>query len=116
MIDFIELNETQKNYVMYLRTFFKHDADTISLAQMKTYHDTMVYHRTTGGPKFGYPNWLIKPNNKTSKSVYHFPQPTEDDIEAFIRGDVDAKINLDKFSPMFKSVVTKYNLLENTLH
>jgi len=116
MIDFIELNETQKNYVIYVMERFKHKSNEITLTAMKSYHELMVYERDKGGPKYGYPNWLIDPDNKVSKSVYHLPIPTEDDLEAFRNGDVDAKLNLDKFSDMFKEVVSKYNLLENTLH
>ena len=111
MIDFIELNESQKNYVVYLLTFHGHTKDTINLAEMKSYHNTMLAARASGCPKFGYPNWLIKPDNKVSKSVYHFPVPTGEELQDFYMGNVEPKINLDKYSEMFRDVVERYNLL-----
>lgn len=111
MIDFIELNETQKNYVVYVMERFKHKSEEISLTEMKSYHETMVYERDKGGPKYGYPNWLIVPENKVSKSLYHFPVPSGDDLEAFHRGDVGPQIKLEKYSPMFQQVVRDYGLL-----
>ena len=111
MIDFIELNESQKNYVVYLLTRFKHDRDEINLTEMKSYHELMVYERDKGGPKFGYPNCLIVPENKVSKAVYGFPKPTGEDLEAFYRGDVEPQIKLEKYSPMLQEVVKNYGLL-----
>lgn len=111
MIDFIELNEVQKKYVIHLIEHFKHDGDTITLEQMKFYHAKMMQERSSGGPKFGYPNWLIKPENKSAKSVYYIPRPTEDDMDDFLAGNVDAQIKLDKYSPMLQKVVKDYGLL-----
>lgn len=111
MIDFIELNESQKNYVVYVMKRFKHDRDEISLIEMKSYHETMVHERDKGGPKFGYPNWLIDPENKVSKSVYQFPRPSGEALEAFHRGDVAPQIKLEKYSPMLQEVVKNYGLL-----
>lgn len=111
MIDFIELNETQKNYVVYVMERFKHKSDEISLTEMKSYHETMVYERDKGGPKYGYPNWLIVPENKVSKSVYSFPKPSGDDLVNFRNGDVLPQLKLEKYSPMFQQVVKDYGLL-----
>lgn len=111
MIDFIELNEAQKNYVVYVIERFKHKSDSISLTEMKSYHELMLYERDKGGPKFGYPNWLIKPENKVSKSNYAFPKPTGEDLEAFRNGDVGPHIRIEKYSPMLQQVVRDYGLL-----
>lgn len=111
MIDFIELNETQKKYVVYVMERFKHDRDEITLIEMKSYHETMVHERDKGGPKFGYPNWLIVPQNKVSKSIYQFPRPTGEALEAFLAGDVEPQIRLEKYSPLLQKVVKEYGLL-----
>lgn len=111
MIDFIELNESQKKYVVYVMERFKHDHDEIGLAEMKSYHEIMVRERSTGGPKFGYPNWLIDPENKVSKSIYQFPRPSGEALEAFHRGDVAPQIKLEKYSPMLQEVVKSYGIL-----
>lgn len=111
MIDFVELKETQKKYVLHLMDRFNLDTEVITLDDMKSFHEIMIMERHTGGPKFGYPNWLIKPNNKVSMSVYHFPKPTREDLEAFNNGDVDSHIQLKKYSQMFQDVVKEYNLL-----
>lgn len=111
MIDFIELNESQKTYIIEVVNRFSHDRDFITLAEMKDYHQKMVDNRSSGCPKLGYPNWLIKPENKVSKSVYHLPVPTDEELEDFHLGNVEAQINLDKYSAMFKDVAERYNLL-----
>ena len=111
MIDFIELNESQKNYVVYVMERFKHNRDDISLTEMKSYHELMVYERDKGGPKFGYPNWLIVPENKVSKAIYGFPKPTGEDLEAFRNGDVEPQIKLEKYSPMLQEVVKNYGIM-----
>lgn len=111
MIDFIELNESQKNYVVFVMERFKHKSSEITLVQMKSYHDLMLYERDKGGPKFGYPNWLIVPENKVSKSVYSFPIPTGDELDAFRAGDVEPQIKLEKYSQMLQDVVKNYGLL-----
>lgn len=111
MIDFIELNGTQKAYIVYVMERFKHKSNEISLIEMKSYHELMVYERDKGGPKYGYPNWLIVPENKVSKSVYSFPKPTDENLEAFRSGNVEPQIKLEKYSPMFQTVVKNYGLL-----
>ena len=111
MINFIELNKSQKNYVVYLLNFHGHTKDTISLAEMKSYHNTMLVARESGCPKFGYPNWLIKSENKVSMSVYHFPAPTDEELDDFHMGFVEPQMNLDKYSEMFREVAMHYNLL-----
>lgn len=111
MIDFVELNESQKNYVVYVMDRFKHKSDKISLTEMKSYHELMVYERDKGGPKYGYPNWLIVPENKVSKAIYSFPKPTGEALDAFLAGDVLPQIKLEKYSQMFQDVVKDYGLL-----
>lgn len=111
MIDFIELNESQKTYIIEIMDRFSHNKDSISLAEMKDYHQKMVSARSSGCPKLGYPNWLIKPENKVSKSVYHLPVPTGDELDDFYHGNVDAQINLSKYSTMFQTVVANYGIL-----
>jgi hypothetical protein len=110
MIMFTELNETQKRYVLEVINRFDHDSDLISLDEMKQYHEKMVKARNKGCPKFGYPNWLIKPNNKASKSIYRFPIPTESEKEDFFSGKTERVVNLQKFSPLFKNVIKEYGL------
>lgn len=111
MIEFIELNGAQKNYVVHVMKRFNHNKPDISLAEMKQYHDTMLQERDSGGPKLGYPNWLIKPHNKVSKSVYAFPIPTEDDMDDYRVGNVDARIIIERYSPMLQQVVKEYGLI-----
>lgn len=110
MIDFSELNETQKNYVVYIIERFKHISKHISLVEMKSYHETMLYERDKGGPKYGYPNWLIVKENKVEMSLYSFPAPSGEQLASFLAGDVVAHINLKKYSQMLQDVVQKYNL------
>lgn len=111
MIDFIELNEPQKRYVLEVMNRFLHYDEEITISQMKEYHTKMVEARDQGCPKIGYPNWLIKPENKLSKSVYFFPVPTEDEIEDFYDGNTEAVIVLEKLSPMTQKVIQQYGLL-----
>lgn len=111
MIDFVELNESQKNYVVYVMERFNHKSSEISLTEMKSYHELMVYERDKDGPKFGYPNWLIVPENKVSKAIYSFPKPTGEDLEAFLDGDVEPIIKIEKYSQMLQDVVKQYGLL-----
>jgi hypothetical protein len=46
-----------------------------------------------------------------SKSVYSFPVPTEDELEDFHLGNVEAVISVEKFSPLFQKTVKEYSLL-----
>lgn len=111
MIDFVELNESQKNYVIHVMERFNHNSEEISLKEMRSYHDIMVHERDKAGPKFGYPNWLIVPENKISKAIYSFPKPTGEALDAFLAGDVLPHIKLEKYSQMLQDVVKNYGIL-----
>ena len=110
-MDFIELKPTQKQYVVYVMDRFDHKHEDITLDDMKFYHAEMVMTRNQGCPKLGYPNWLIKPENKVGKSVYHFPIPTKSELDDFLSGKTEAVLNLKKFSPLFQKTVKEYSLL-----
>jgi hypothetical protein len=111
MLEFIELKPTQKQYVVEVMNRFNHNRNVIELSEMKEYHQKMVEARDSGCPKLGYPNWLIESKNKVSKSVYSFPIPTEDELEDFHLGNVEAVISVEKFSPLFQKTVKEYSLL-----
>jgi hypothetical protein len=111
MLEFVELKEQQKKYVIEVTNRFNHKTKDITLADMEFYHAEMKMTRDQGTPKFGYPNWLIVPTNKVSKSVYGFPIPTESELQDFISGKTEAVINIKKFSPLFQKTVKEYSLL-----
>ena len=89
---------------------FDHDAEVIELTEMQDYHKIMVSKRETGHPKLGYPNWLITASNKIAKGVYGFPRPTDSELEKYYSGDVEAVVDLSKFSPLLNNVIKEYGL------
>ena len=111
MLQFKELKPTQKQYVVVVMNRFDHTYEDITLDDMKFYHAEMVMTRNQGCPKLGYPNWLIKSENKKTKGVYHFPIPTESELQDYFSGKTEAVLNLEKFSPLFQKTVKEYSLL-----
>jgi len=107
---FVELKPTQKQYVIEVMKQFNHTETDITLGQIKSYHQIMMDLRDVGGPKLGYPNWLIVAENKKLKSIYGFPIPTESEIEDYLSGNVEAVIDLTKFSPLLNNVIKEYGL------
>jgi len=110
MFKFIELKEVQKRYICEVIKRYNHTASEITLSQMKEYHDALIQVRTEG-IKIGYPNWLIKPKNKISMGIYGFPIPTESEVADLNSGNSVQQINIEDYSPMFKTVVAEYNLI-----
>jgi hypothetical protein len=110
MLSFVELKPTQKMYVIEVMHRFNHNDETIDLTQIKDYHKMMVNAREDGCPKLGYPNWLIVSENKVSKAIYGFPVPTESEMEDYLSGNVEAVIDLSKFSPLLNNVIKEYGL------
>ena len=107
---FVELKPTQKQYVVVVMNRFSHNYEDITLDDMRFYHDEMLQTRNAGTPKLGYPNWLIKPENKKIKGVYGFPRPTDSELEDYHSGNVEAVIDLSKFSPLLNNVIKEYGL------
>jgi hypothetical protein len=107
---FVELKPTQKQYVVVVMNRFDHNYEDITLDDMRFYHDEMLQTRNAGSPKLGYPNWLIKPENKKIKGVYGFPRPTDSELEDYYSGNVEAVIDLSKFSPLLNNVIKEYGL------
>jgi hypothetical protein len=107
---FVELKPTQKQYVVVVMNRFGHNYEDITLDDMRFYHDEMLQTRNAGTPKLGYPNWLIKPENKKIKGVYGFPRPTDSELEDYHSGNVEAVIDLSKFSPLLNNVIKEYGL------
>ena len=111
MLEFVELKEQQKKYVIEVMNRFDHKYGEIMLSDLKFYHNEMMKARSKGCPKYGYPNWLIVPENKRAKSVYGFPIPTESELEDFISGKTERVIKVEKYSPLFQKTVKEYSLL-----
>ena len=109
-LHFNELKPTQKKYVIEVMNRFDHSYDDITLADMEFYHTEMLQTRNQGCPKLGYPNWLIKPENKKAKGIYGFPIPTESELEDFYSGKTERVVNLKKFSPLLQNVIKEYGL------
>ena len=109
-MNFKELTPIQKKYVVEVMVRFDHTDNVISLDEMKSYHEQMVSKRKSGCPKLGYPNWLIKPDNKVSKAIYEFPIPTESELEDFHSGKTERVVDLKKFSPLLQKVIKEYGL------
>jgi hypothetical protein len=107
---FVELKPTQKQYVVVVMNRFDHNYEDITLDDMRFYHDEMLQTRNAGSPKLGYPNWLIKPENKKIKGLYGFPRPTDSELEDYHSGNVEAVIDLSKFSPLLNNVIKEYGL------
>lgn len=107
---FKELKPIQKGYVIEVMNRFNHTEPEICLSDMKSYHEQMIAKRTKDSVKIGYPNWLIKPENKVSKSVYNFPIPTESELNDFNSGKTERVVLLDRYSPLLKQVVKEYGL------
>ena len=110
MLTFKELKPTQKMYVIEVMNRFDHDAEVIELIEMQDYHKVMVSKRDSGCPKLGYPNWLITTKNKVAKGIYGFPRPTDLELEQYYSGDVEAVVDLSKFSPLLNNVIKEYGL------
>ena len=109
-MQFKELKPTQKQYIIEVMKQFNHTHNDITLGQIKSYHEIMMDLRDVGGPKLGYPNWLIVSENKVSKAIYGFPIPTESEMEDYLSGNVEAVIDLSKFSPLLNNVIKEYGL------
>jgi len=109
-MQFKELKPTQKQYVIEVMKQFNHTQADITLCQIKSYHQIMMDLRGVSGLKLGYPNWLIVAENKVLKSVYGFPVPTESEIEDYLSGNVEAVVDLSKFSPLLNNVIKEYGL------
>ena len=107
---FTELKPTQKMYVIEVMNRFDHDAEEIELTEMQDYHKVMVSKRDSGCPKLGYPNWLIVAENKIAKGIYGFPRPTDSELEDYHSGNVEAVVNLSKFSLLLNNVIKEYGL------
>ena len=97
-------------YVVEVMGRFDHDSDVIELIEMQDYHKIMLSKRDAGCPKLGYPNWLISADNKVAKGVYNFPRPTDSELEQYYSGDVEAVVDLSKFSPLLNNVIKEYGL------
>jgi len=89
---------------------FDHEYEDITLQDMEFYHTEMLQTRNAGCPKLGYPNWLIKPENKKAKGIYGFPRPTDSELEDYHSGNVEAVVNLSKFSLLLNNVIKEYGL------
>jgi len=109
-MQFKELKPTQKQYVIEVMNRFDHEYEDITLQDMEFYHTEMLQTRNAGCPKLGYPNWLIKPENKKAKGVYGFPRPTDSELEDYHSGNVEAVVNLSKFSLLLNNVIKEYGL------
>ena len=110
MLQFKALKPTQKQYVVELMKQFNHTHKDITLGQIKTYHQMMLYRRDEGGLKLGYPNWLIVAENKVLKSVYGFPLPTEEELEDYYSGKTERVVDVTKFCPLLQNVIKEYGL------
>jgi len=109
-MQFKELKPTQKQYVIEVMNRFDHEYEDITLQDMEFYHTEMLQTRNAGCPKLGYPNWLIKPENKKAKGIYGFPRPTDSELEDYHSGNVEAVVNLSKFSLLLNNVIKEYGL------
>lgn len=109
-MNFKELKPTQKKYVAEVMHRFDHAFNEITLADMEFYHTEMLQTRNAGCPKLGYPNWLIKPENKLTKGIYKFPKPTDSELEDFHSGKTERVVDLKKFSPLLQKVIKEYGL------
>lgn len=97
-------------YVIEVINRFDHEYEDITLQDMEFYHTEMLQTRNAGCPKLGYPNWLIKSENKKAKGVYGFPRPTDSELEEYYSGNVEAVVDLSKFSPLLNNVIKEYGL------
>jgi hypothetical protein len=109
-MNFKELTPIQKKYVVEVINRFDHEYEDITLQDMEFYHAEMLATRNHGCPKLGYPNWLIKPENKIAKSIYKFPKPTDSELEEFHSGKTERVVDLKKFSPLLQKVIKEYGL------
>lgn len=75
-MNYSDLNKTQKRLVdafVALRPELA-DAPTITRPEVEELFFMLFAERANGGPKIGYPQWLVK-GDKTSRGVYRFPAP-----------------------------------------
>ena len=109
-MNFKELKPVQKQYVIEVMNRLGHKVELITLSDMKRFHKALTEARESGGPKLGYPNWLIVPENKLAKGVYKFPIPTESEYEDYLSGKTERVVDLSKFSHLLKNVIKEYGL------
>jgi len=75
-MNYTDLTKTQKRCI---DAFIKlnpslESRDTITRQEVEELFFTLHAERANGGPKIGYPMWLVK-GDKTSRGVYKFPAP-----------------------------------------
>lgn len=75
-LKYADLNKTQKRIVDAL---VQHDptlatANTITRKHLEKLHWKMMDERSTGGPKLGWPNWMVR-GEKIDRATYPFPGP-----------------------------------------
>lgn len=76
MLNYSDLNKTQKRIVdaFIARRPELANTDRISRVEIEELWYTMYAERATGGPKMGYPGWLVK-GDKLARGMYPFPAP-----------------------------------------
>lgn len=75
-MNYSELNKTQKRVIDAFITLRPElaDATTITRPEVEELFFKLFAERANGGPKIGYPMWLVK-GDRTSRGVYLFPAP-----------------------------------------
>lgn len=73
---YADLNRTQKRYVDALieRDPSLASANSITRKHLEKIHWQMMAERETGGPKLGWPNWMVR-GETLGRAVYPFPGP-----------------------------------------
>lgn len=75
-MNYSDLNKTQRRIVdaFIARRPELANASSITRVEIEELWYTMYAERATGGPKMGYPGWLVK-GDKVTRGVYPFPAP-----------------------------------------
>lgn len=76
MLNYSDLNKTQKRMVdaFIARRPELANASTITRVEIEDLWYAMYAERANGGPKMGYPGWLVK-GEKVARGAYPFPAP-----------------------------------------
>jgi hypothetical protein len=83
MLKFNNLTNAQKRFVIAALVYLGEKDKTITIKKCREIFDAELNKRIPGGPKIGWPVWLIGADNKVSRGVYGFPRPSVTDLQEY---------------------------------
>jgi hypothetical protein len=115
-MNYSDLNKTQKRCIdAFIKLNPKLESQaTITRPEVEELFFKLHAERANGGPKIGYPMWLVK-GSKTSRGVYEFPAPKLDSTptKATSKSKVTvAEVKVDEEDKEFFTNLKEYGIME----